>query len=63
MINIHINGLSGKMGSSLKGLLDKNKDFKLVPQFNINNFIDVVIDFSRPESSIGMLKELSLIHI
>ena len=54
MINIHINGLSGKMGTSLKGIVDKNKDFKLVPQFNINNFIDVVIDFSRPESSIGV---------
>ena len=59
MINIHINGLSGKMGTSLKGIVDKNKDFKLVPQFNINNFIDVVIDFSRPESSIGVLKECS----
>ena len=59
MINIHINGLSGKMGSSLKGIVDKNKDFKLVPQFHINNFIDVVIDFSRPESSIDILKECS----
>ena len=59
MINIHINGLSGKMGTALKGIVDKNKDFKLVPQFNINNFIDVVIDFSRPESSIGVLKECS----
>ena len=59
MINIYINGLSGKMGTSLKGIVDKNKDFKLVPQFNINNFIDVVIDFSRPESSIGVLKECS----
>ena len=59
MINIHINGLSGKMGTSLKGIVDKNKDFKLVPQFNINNVIDVVIDFSRPESSISVLKECS----
>ena len=47
MINIHINGLSGKMGTSLKGIVDKNKDFKLVPQFNINNFIDVVIFFTN----------------
>ncbi len=56
MINIFINGLSGKMGSSV---MDVSKNHSDVAILKCNEMIsaDVVIDFSRPESTMKVLDQ------
>ena len=49
MTNIYINGLSGKMGSSICDLSTNDETISIVND-DIKN-ADVVIDFSRPDSS------------
>ena len=55
MTNIYISGLSGKMGSSISEVLINDKTTSIVND-DIKN-ADVVIDFSRPESSLEVLKK------
>ena len=55
MTNIYINGLSGKMGSSICGLSTNDKTISIVND-DIKN-ADVVIDFSRPDSSLKVLNQ------
>ena len=52
MLNIYVNGLSGKMGSSILNQVSKIEDILIIE--SIAN-CDVVIDFSRPESSLKIL--------
>ena len=54
MLNIYVNGLSGKMGSSILNQVSKIEDILIIE--SIAN-CDVVIDFSRPESSLKILKQ------
>ena len=54
MTNLFINGLSGKMGSSLKQVISKTKGISIVSSLVDS---DVVIDFSRPESTIEILSQ------
>ena len=55
MTNIYINGLSGKMGSSICDLSTNDKTISIVND-DIKN-ADVVIDFSRPDSSLKVLNQ------
>ena len=48
MITIFINGLSGKMGKTINNLILDDPDFEIVKTVSES---DVVIDFSRPEST------------
>ena len=54
MLNIYVNGLSGKMGSSILNQVSKIEDILIIE--SIAN-CDVVIDFSRPESSLKILNQ------
>lgn len=54
MTNIYINGLSGKMGSSICDIAANDETISIVN--DIKN-ADVVIDFSRPESSLEVLNK------
>ena len=54
MTNIYINGLSGKMGSSICDIAANDETISIVN--DIKN-ADVVIDFSRPESSLKVLNK------
>ena len=54
MLNIYVNGLSGKMGSSILNQVSKIEDILIIE--SIAN-CDVVIDFSRPESSLKILNK------
>ena len=56
MLNVYINGLSGKMGQTILHLCDTDHDLNVVTTKNLEK-IDVVIDFSRPESTLNLLKE------
>ena len=55
MTNIYINGLSGKMGSSICDLSTNDETISIVND-DIKN-ADVVIDFSRPDSSLKVLNK------
>lgn len=55
MPNIYINGLSGKMGQVISQLCKADNN-KVLTSKNFDK-IDVVIDFSRPESTIKLLKD------
>ena len=55
MTNIYINGLSGKMGSSICDLSTNDETISIVND-DIKN-ADVVIDFSRPDSSLKVLNQ------
>ena len=55
MTNIYINGLSGKMGSSISDLSTNDETISIVND-DIKN-ADVVIDFSRPDSSLKVLNQ------
>ena len=54
MLNLFVNGISGKMGSSIINLVSKAENVSI-----IDSIIDcdVVVDFSRPESSMNMIKK------
>ena len=54
MTNIYINGLSGKMGSLICDIAANDETISIVN--DIKN-ADVVIDFSRPESSLEVLNK------
>ena len=56
MLHIFINGVSGKMGKAILELSQKDKAISVVTD-KPSKEIDVVIDFSRPESLIKNLKE------
>lgn len=51
---IFVNGLSGKMGVAIKNLVLDDSDFKIVKKL-IDS--DLIIDFSRPESTMLLLQE------
>jgi 4-hydroxy-tetrahydrodipicolinate reductase len=51
---IFINGLSGKMGVAMKNLILDNPDFEIVKTISDS---DVVIDFSRPESTMTLVQD------
>ena len=51
---IFVNGLSGKMGVAIKNLVSDESGFKIVKKA-ID--ADLVIDFSRPESTMRLLQE------
>ena len=54
MLNLFVNGISGKMGSSIINLVS-NIENVLITDSIID--CDVVVDFSRPESSVSMVKK------
>ena len=54
MKTIFINGLSGKMGKTINNLILDDSDLEIVKTIRDS---DVVIDFSRPESTISLIIE------
>ena len=54
MLNLFVNGISGKMGSSILNQVSKIENVSI-----IDSIIDcdVVVDFSRPESSMNIIKK------
>jgi 4-hydroxy-tetrahydrodipicolinate reductase len=54
MKTIFVNGLSGKMGKAIRNLILDDPDFEIVQTINDS---DVVIDFSRPESTMFLIQE------
>ena len=54
MLNIYINGLSGKMGSSIQNQVSQLENISIIESITD---CDVVIDFSRPESSLKIIKK------
>ena len=54
MKTIFINGLSGKMGKAINNLILDDPDFEIVKTVSDS---DVVIDFSRPESTMPLVQE------
>ena len=48
MIELYLNGKSGKMGETIINLIKKNERFNLTGNLSI---ADVVIDFSHPVST------------
>ena len=54
MLNLFLNGASGKMGSSIINQLSKIENISIIDSIVD---CDVVIDFSRPESSIKIIKK------
>ena len=57
MLKVFINGSSGRMGLSLKNLINQNKGFDLIS--DDISLSDVVIDFSHPSSTLKIVKECS----
>ena len=51
MKTIFVNGLSGKMGKTIKNLILDIADFEIVKTISDS---DLVIDFSRPESTMPL---------
>ena len=56
MIKVFINGLSGKMGLSIADIATQQNDLNLIHDKNIKN-ADVLIDFSRPSSTLNILED------
>tara|TARA_A200000113_G_scaffold110753_1_gene99449 strand:+ start:382 stop:1032 length:651 start_codon:yes stop_codon:yes gene_type:complete len=54
MKTIFVNGLSGKMGKTINNLILDDSDLEIVKTIRDS---DVVIDFSRPESTISLIIE------
>ena len=54
MSSIYINGLSGKMGITLKNLIKNEPNLEIVKTIKDS---DLIIDFSRPESTMLVLQE------
>ncbi len=59
MISIYVNGLSGKMGQSVKDVIAQNKNIS-INDTPLSNNHDVVIDFSRPASTINLLNKCTV---
>ena len=55
MNTVFVNGLSGKMGKTINRLILDDPDFEIVK--TVSNS-DVVIDFSRPESTMPLVQEV-----
>ena len=53
MLNVYINGLSGKMGQTILHLCDTDHDLNVVTTKNLEK-IEIVNDFSRTESTIHL---------
>ena len=78
-MNILLNGALGKMGEEVIKAVEKNKDYKIIcgfdtkkenknfPVYNnikdIKENPDVIIDFSKPEGSLEILKYAKEKHI
>ena len=62
MLHIFINGASGKMGNAILELSLKDDAISVVTEKSSKE-IDVVIDFSRPESLINNLQEFKTTNI
>ncbi len=58
MTGIYINGVSGKMGANLLKRSTKDSNVEIYNDLN-DKFIDVIIDFSYPDSTIELLKFVS----
>ena len=54
MKTIFVNGLSGKMGTAIQNLVSDESGFKIVKTAMDS---DLIIDFSRPESTVQLLQE------
>ena len=54
MIELYLNGKSGKMGETIINLIKKNKKFNLTGNLST---ADVVIDFSHPDSTKKIIEE------
>ena len=54
MKTIFVNGLSGKMGTAIQNLVSDESGFKIVKTAMDS---DLIIDFSRPESTVHLLQE------
>lgn len=57
MTNILINGVSGKMGTNLLKLCANDKNIKICDDLN-DDSLEVIIDFSHPDSTLKLLKSL-----
>ena len=57
MIGIYINGVSGKMGTNLLKLCANDKNIKICEDLN-DDSLEVIIDFSHPDSTLKLLKSL-----
>ena len=57
MTGIYINGVSGKMGTNLLKFCANNKNVEICDDLN-DDSLDVVIDFSHPDSTLKLLKSL-----
>jgi len=57
MTGIYINGVSGKMGTNLLKLCANDKNIKICDDLN-DDSLDVIIDFSHPDSTLKLLKSL-----
>ena len=55
MTKLFLNGSSGKMGESIKKILEGNLDLKVLEE-DLSAEHDCIIDFSRPESTIKLLE-------
>ena len=54
MKTIFVNGLSGKMGKTMKNLILDDADLEIVKTIS---YSELVIDFSRPESTMPLVQE------
>ena len=54
MIELYLNGKSGKMGETIINLIKKNERFNLTGNLST---ADVVIDFSHPDSTKKIIEE------
>ena len=57
MTGIYINGVSGKMGTNLLKLCANDKNIKICDDLN-DDLLEVIIDFSHPDSTLKLLKSL-----
>ena len=56
MINVYLNGASGRMGAAIKSIISETNDFNLL-DMDLSEKHDCIIDFSRPDSCINLILE------
>ena len=56
MINLYLNGASGRMGATVKSIISETNDFNLLDK-DLCEEHDCIIDFSRPDSCINLILE------
>lgn len=56
MINVYLNGASGRMGAAVKSIISETNDFNLL-DIDLSEKHDCIIDFSRPDSCINLILE------